>query len=547
MTRFQTLTCPNCGAPLSIPDEHQQYFRCDTCGMALEDTAYEEPTPTIHISVAAPGFDLDQLTAYTQTTRPPQVERRGGCVTLLVLLVLLVGGGVALAVWQFSDAVDGAIDTIDGQLPSSDGYEIYSFASGHPLAAADESNDDLLLLARAADGQRVMYLDFDADPVTRWTTASADAAVGAHDPVAATHGTVFVAAERYIYAFDRLTGTPQFTIGIPDVIAPYCTDCLRIFDGAEPTLTALTSDGTLHAFRAETGAPRWSQRLPSDLTRQIIDIGGHPAVIAGTNGSDGVVRVFDTSSGEPRSEQVPACTDRGGRVTAVDRLLASTDGGFIWIGDDGFDGCAERWAPGATAPTWHTMLPGNPGVVQLQTDDAVLLGDHTVVPGRGALWLIGNDDGSVRVVERPETDEIVPISISTTTLFIAEHSARGSGTWSLVGIPLDDTRPIWQLALDGDILDPDSLVVPNQIGWLAIPVDGSVVVMSVDDRAERVEFSLIDGATGTASTPVLLDVPADPLGLSAIFDIDAGRVTLGINRGVVVVDATSGQIVDTAP
>lgn len=554
MNRFQTLKCPSCGASLGIPDAHQQYFRCEACDTALEDTAYEEPTPDIAVSIAASQLNLDQLMAYSRVAEAidfaeaVQPKRTGaGCLVSLITVLALIGGAIAVAIWAFGDKVEEAINSVENSTSNGPGgYEIYSFASGRLIPSEVGVGDDLLVLARAADGQRVMYIDFEADPVTRWTASSADAAVGADDPIAVTDTMVFIAAERFIYALDRATGTLEYTVGLPDQIASYCVDCLQIFDGSDPMLIVLSSDGTLTGLLAETGASRWATRLPSDSSRQLLSVEGNPVVITGTNGTDGAVQTYDLATGAPIFIQVPTCGASAGRVHPVDSLLSTSDGGFVWVSDDGFGACAQRWAPGAETATWTAELEADPSTMHADALESVILDDWIVVPGRGGFWMV-TDDGSARLVERPETDEIIPVGVTSTGIVIAEHSARGSGTWALVGVPFDPAQAVWQYALTGDHLPPDRLAIPNQRGWFVEPSEDSIVVVDVDDVGETVTFRTLDAATGIAGAPIPIEADGGSFELETVFGYVDGQVLIGADHRVVVADVTSGQIVATAP
>lgn len=415
------------------------------------------------------------------------------------------------------------------------------------LPSETRTGDELLVLARSADGQRVMYLDFDSEPVTRWMASSADAAVGANDPVVATDTMVFVAAERFIYALDRATGTPEYTLGLPDQVATYCRDCVQIFDGDDPMLVVLTADGTLTALRAETGASRWATRLPSDSSRQLLSIGGDPTVITGTDGTDGAVQTYEIDTGQPTFAQVPQCDGPGGRVNAVDYLVPAPDGGYLWVGNAGSDGCVQRWAPGAASATWTTVLDAGSSAVRTDASESSIVGDRLVVPGRGGFWSVSVPDGAVSLVERSETDAIVPVGVMPNGIVIAEESDRGSGGWSLVGVPNDPTTTGWQFALTGEQLLPDRLAVPNQRGWLTGVSGSTVVVVDVDDEAGTITFTMVDTATGLAGEPTLLTTDDGSGDLDAVFRFTDGRITLGIDRRVLVADVTTGEVVIAAP
>ncbi|MEP6298192.1 MAG: PQQ-binding-like beta-propeller repeat protein, partial [Ilumatobacter sp.] len=512
------------------------------------------PTPDIEVSVAQSHPDLDRLVAYSRVAEAIALaeatpRRTGsGCVVSSILVLAIVGGAIAAATWAFGSSVEDALDAIgsEGSEPS-DEYDIYSFASGTMIPSDTEDGDDLLAIARSADGGRVMYLDFDSEPVTRWTAARNDAEVGADDPVAATDTMVFVAADRFVHAFDRATGTPEYTLGLPDQVAPYCLDCVQVFGGQDPTLVVLTTDGTLSAFRAETGASDWATQLPSDASRQLFSTDGNPTVITGVTGSDGVVQTYHRSTGRPTFAQVPSCEGPAGRVHPVDHVLPTSDDGYVWVGDDGFGACVQRWAPGAESASWSMALQADPATMRADSSEARLVQDRLVVPGAGGFWSMSVVDGSARLVERPGTDEIVPVAPSPGGMIIAEHSDRGSGEWSLVGVPDDPEAAVWQYALAGERLVADRLVIPNQRGWFAEALGEDVVVIEVDDVAGSVSFRIVNGATGAAGPPTTLTTGDDPIDVQAVFGYADGRITFAGDRRVFVADVVTGRLVEQAP
>ena len=114
-------------------------------------------------------------------------------------------------------------------------------------------------------------------------------------------------------------------------------------------------------------------------------------------------------------------------------------------------------------------------------------------------------------------------------------------------MPDDPEAPLWEYVLTGDRLLADGLALVNQRGWMTETLDDAIVVIDVDDEAETVTFTSVDGATGVAGTPTPLTWNGDSVEMQAAFDFDDGRITIGSGRRVLVADVTTGDVVATAP
>jgi outer membrane protein assembly factor BamB len=181
-------------------------------------------------------------------------------------------------------------------------------------------------------------------------------------------------AEGYLHAVDPATGNQrwrQFFDGLPEEKPVFADGSLYV--AARTT----SDDGTVLAFDAQSGSPRWSRRLALDKCALHVVAG--TVLVAATN----ALHALDASSGEERwraelTEPTPAvthdrvvyCGDRSGTLHALDlgtgkarwRSQASPDGlrkqpwvdpagGRIYVCDEGYN--LVMVEPGGSGGGWQ--------------------------------------------------------------------------------------------------------------------------------------------------------------------------------------------------
>lgn len=110
--------CASCGAALSIPDQHDRWFKCQYCGTVLEDRSVPEPAatgsspftvqgPSITIASGPVVFDSANLSEYGERSRRWAL----GFTILVFVMTFGIIGAVFWMVWKFLDDVGGLVDT----------------------------------------------------------------------------------------------------------------------------------------------------------------------------------------------------------------------------------------------------------------------------------------------------------------------------------------------------------------------------------------------------------------------------------------------------
>lgn len=551
MARFQRLACPSCGDALDVPVHHEQFFKCATCGATLEDTQYTAPTEQAALSMADlfAQTGIDQATLTTYTARATRTASRAvkvivGVVTLGVL------GGAAAGAYGIYQAVDTSMNSSLGSIGGGgDGFGVYGFSKS-AVFPGEGSTTQVGLVTHGSDGERVIYTDLGAAEPVRWNTPidallPDDASIAPYERLVASSDRVLLTFEDHLYAFDRTTGAVAYQFGMPDAIINYCQDCLRVIAGDR--VAALTAEGTLQVWDASTGTRAWSLRLDGDVPRQLLDIGGNPAVVTRVDDDTYGVRVYDAATGNVVHTQLPACTgEYAARVHAYDGFIELGDGSYIW--HDGTSGdCAQKWSPGADAADWEIVPPDveSLGQASFTDSDPLRAGETLVMTTAAGLAKIDLASGEAEFVEHHEdVDYLDPIALTGDIVVLTEYYSRGTGRSQLVGVDTStpDGRVAWQVALEGSDGSDGSITGEE---WLVAPTAAGVTVASFDVDGDRITFQHVDPATGTSGAPLGIGVEdlmfAEPVGWRD------GNLLLGANDHLIAIDPATATVVETAP
>ncbi|HWL45555.1 MAG TPA: PQQ-binding-like beta-propeller repeat protein [Ilumatobacter sp.] len=547
MARFQRLACPSCGDALDVPTEHAQFFKCATCGATLEDTQYTAPTQQVSVSVAdvfaATTLDATALTAYA--ARAGKVATRAGKVIAAIVTLSVLGsiGAGAYGVYRGVSAGTG----VGGR----GGFNMYNFANS-ALFAGEGSTSEVALAVGGPDKTHLIYVDLGATEQVRWDAAlrdllPTDASIASYERIVASPGQVLLTHHDGLYAFDRTDGTHLYKLGLSDSVTNICADCLRIFGGTRAAI--LTQDGRLRVWDVATGAEVWNKQLPGAVPRQLLDVGGNPAVAVDQpadreDRQRAVLTVFDIVTGEEVHTQAPRCdTDFPRTLGAYDQLVDLGASGYVWLGD-----CPQLWAPGADAPTWlidHEAAAAiKPATFQ---PNPVVTAERIVFAVDDGVASMSRADGSFVVVERNELSTLTPVALVGDTIVAAERSSRGSRRWSLAGIDTTNPQgqamqPAWQLALDGEPGD-DGMITATE--WIVHVTPAGVVVVQFDVGGGTLRFQVVDPATGIAAAPNTLELGG--LMFAEVVGWRDGNLLLGADRHLQAIDPLTATIVAQAP
>jgi hypothetical protein len=544
MARFQRLACPSCGGALDVPTQHDQFFKCATCGSTLEDTQYSAPTQAVSLSLAdvlaQAGLNEIDLPSYAATAT--RAASRVALVAGLVVAALALGG-VGVGVWAATRAVrNSALGTDD------EGFGIYGFTNS-ALLADDGQVAEVALVTNGADGEHLIYVDLGAAEPVRWNTPiaeilPADANVAGYERLIASETRVLMTLEDHLYAFDRTTGSLVYEHGLPDSVVNYCENCLRVLGGTH--LAGLTAEGTLQVRDVATGALAWQTNVPGDVPRHLLDLGGNPAVATKTD-EQGEVTVYHVGDGTVVQNQAVQCGAESSRqIHPFDPLIELDDGGYLWLGGI-FGDCLQRWSPSGTVPDWEVPTPIDPqsnAPADLVAEEALVAGATVVLPSRGGFATVGLTDRSVELFERPDVSELRPIALVGDTVVLVEHNTRGTGRWLLVGVDIAEPSgtPAWQLELDGND-GRDTSITGRE--WVVESTPAGIAIVEFDVDADRVRTRLVDPETGTAGAPATLTI--DDLVFTELVGWRNGHVVIGADDRLLEIDPATATIVASAP
>lgn len=548
MARFQRLACPSCGGALDVPTQHEQFFKCATCGSTLEDTYYTAPTRQVNLSLAdvlaQVGLDEHTLPAYTaRATKSVSKIARGIGIVVTLLLV----GGIGIGVWAATRAVrTGASGGAD------DGFGVYGFANS-ALVTDDGPVGEVALVTNGPDGERLIYVDLGSDEPVRWNTPiadilPADASVAGYERLIASPTRVLMTFEDHLYAFDRATGSLVYEHGLPDAVVNYCENCLRVL--GDTHLAGLTAEGTLQVWDVATGARRWSTNVPGDVPRHLLDAGGNPAVATKTDEHGGAVTVYDVADGTVAHRQPVQCDgERAGAIHPFDPLVELDDGGYLWLGGIS-PACLQRWSPGGTAPDWNvaaTLDPATNAPVALVAEGAIVRGSTVVLPSRTGFATVDVSTGSVDLFTRPDVSKLRPIALVGDTAVVIEYNSRGTGKWLLVGVDTaasadSASGAAWQFELEGDD-GSDGSITDHE--WVVESTPAGIAIVEFDVDGGQLRTRLVDPETGIAAAPATLAI--DDLVFTQLVGWRNGHVVIGADDRLIEIDPATAAIVQSAP
>jgi len=523
----------------------------------LQDTQYTQPTPDISVSLAdvlaRSGFDQTQLTSYTA-----RAAKTAGRAAKVVAGVVSLGvlGGVGAGAWGVYKSIDESIDRAGGLgaiVSGSGGFDMYSF-SNSALLPGEGTVAEVVLITDGPDQEHLVYADLgDADPV-RWDTSlktllPPDASIPGYERIVASPGQVLITYKDRVYAFDRATGTPLYQVELRDSVMNICTDCLRALAGDR--VAALSSDGTLQVWDAATGQNGWKLRLPGDAPRQLLDVGGNPAVIVGQpDAADGeptaLVTVYSAADGTVVHTQAPSCDDGAWRryIRPYDHVVTLADGGYVYLG-----ACPQHWSPGADEPDWKVSvgLATAIGLPAFDNGRALIAGDVIVAATDAGVATVDLSDGTIVEVPRDDVNSVTPIALVGDMIIATEQSSRGSYKWSLVGIDLGDPdgqaqEPVWQVALTGD---PGSEGFITDHEWIVGAVPSGIAVIEFDVDASDLSIRIVDPKSGTTTPARVLDL--DDLLFADVIGWRNGKALIGADDRIYAIDPATASITASAP
>jgi outer membrane protein assembly factor BamB len=426
-----------------------------------------------------------------------------GCV-LLGLVVL----GVVIYL------VTGGTTAVEELAPGkqADALQVYSFGLAHLLPTDNDTQPDVVGVTRNSDdSDRMVYVDFDADPNLRWQSEPlGEGANYVYNPVIADNAFVYMAYKTTLVAFDRRDGTNVWQATLSDEVSNICQDCLQI-SGA--WLVALTADGVLNGINAQTGALTWSVRLMA-TPRQLLGLGEKMAVLDEEDDVVGV-NVYDPTTGTLVQRFVPECPNepfpnRPQTLGIYDPLLVPGAGKNLYIPISSYrPGCIQSWDGATLTQVWQTTMPAE--FVRSLSREPYLLTDEALYLGDGHnLSVVNLSDGAYREVFGDEDYNLVPLAAQDGVLVALAERTRGTRRYSLWGIDTTAGSQLWEyVPAAEDLYEEGSSVVYDEGIWSAgLSLDKVVVLQAFSDPS-FIDFTILNLADGAQTGANRLDLGDD--------------------------------------
>jgi outer membrane protein assembly factor BamB len=522
--------CPNCGAPLGIPHEHERYFKCQFCGTVLEDRASEEEQQTgvFNIRISKEDISAAQQARLQTYTAPPVITsyspsytttamgNRIGCIITIVILFFV---GSILAVTMIPALLaSGALFEVfrsvgieNPEIPFVEdtglgGLQLYNFGPITMLPSDDDTTPDFVSVAGAADNtDRLIYVDLENDPALRWNAVIAgEEGTYVYNQFLGDGTRVYFNMTDRILAFNREQGALLWEAAVADEIQHnVCPGCFQLFGD---TILTLSAGGDLEAWNTETGAQVWHVAL-ADTPRQIVDFGGNPGVLDRVDG-DVSFNVFSLADGTLLEQFVPACPnepfpDSPQKIGIYDMMLGRPDGDGAYFFAGIFDpGCIQYWRPGGDGPIWEATFSADIGR-NIEPENVILTDDTLYIGVTGGAYAVDLASGAFTALHEDGDYDFTPIGARDGVLVLQAERTRGTSRWEIWGLDAALGNVKWTFLPEApDFFDYVSHPLFSEGAWTAGLTPGGLTVVQMYDELPRAIFQTIPLQSGTASAPV---------------------------------------------
>ncbi len=568
---FREHVCPNCGAPLGIPEKHERFFKCQFCGTILEDQATREEQETGVFKIKISQADISSARAArvpVYTTPPVQTSRqpgRLGCV-IGIAVFLLVGGILAaslvpalFAAGTISQVIEeGAVqELIEVDSSGPGGLRLFHYGPGFLLPSDNDTSPDFAGVSSAPESKVYLtYVDFENEPALRWITEmTGEKANNVFNRILADDARLYISYANKIAAYNRTQGTLIWESSLSDEIQHnICQGCFQLFGDSIATLSV---DGTLQAWDSTSGSMSWQAKLEA-TPRQVVDFGGNPGVLDESDGTTGF-KVFNLSDGSVKQQIFPACPNEPfpndpQEVGIYDHVQpVPGDAGAVFFGGFFEPGCAMRWLPGADEPAWMATFDSRI-VSNIKPENLLLTTDVLFIGVRNGTYAIDMASGAFRVLIEDEDYEFFPIDARDGVLIVRVERTRGTRQWEVWGLDAVLGNVKWTYVPDAaGYIDSTSVsgVVSATGEWHAGLTSNGLTVVQIFDDSPHIVFQTISPQSGTASSPVTVDLTDGPGSLQIkVLGWRNNAFWLIVSRGgpmVLVIDVATGEKVSFWP
>ncbi len=533
--RFEIVKCPSCGAPLDLKPGHERTFKCEFCGTTLQDqtTPEDEQTgtfPKLIIQTSTYSPPPPMITYSPGSTPSGGAGRVVGCLVAIIVLATLIPivigvlGATGITLGSIFAVINGekAIDELISGFPEMSGGpesifpvgpDIYSFGALSLLPSDNDTQSDFVGVASLSDDtQRLLYLDFEAEKTQRWQSEPlADEATYIYNQFAANNSFVYFSFKTKLYAFNRADGTTAWQTTLPDEVTNICENCLRV---TGQRVIALTADGTLQAYDAQTGQPVWNVKL-NEQPRQLLILGGNPAV---KDDRDEHVSLFvyNALDGALVHTILPQCAnyifdDDPQEMYIYDPMWALPDGQSVVFGFGTYDPfCVQRWDGATGTMTWEALVSDEESSSGLRPDDGVLITENAMyIPAYQELWSVNLNDGTYQRLVHNEDYDLKPLGVVQETLIVDAYRRIGTARNEVWALEADGTVRWSFVPATEDRMDNLLSEVAYEEGiWTPLIGSDAVYILTAYSEPQRIGFEKISLQDGTSGGQNLQEIPS---------------------------------------
>lgn len=600
---LKSLRCPNCGAPLEF-HKRQTTLRCTFCGShversdeALSDLEQEQmlkvdlttgrvvttpstqarhfvikmqngqpvviasdKPPALASVSAAIGVSTADIPAAGQSKR-----RSGGCGVLLIVilfLALVIGLPLGLAFFNIKQVAQVIQIIFSGDLSDVQGVvatvnkRIYVRPSGAFIPSTTDGSPELVVLTLqypkgGGDGEQHLVALDGTKPRMLWQSETLDKDVYTV-PILANQDFVYTLTGKRLLAFRRADGQTAWMATLSDKIeSSICQECLRLY---ENRIFALSADGTLQAFDAQSGTLLWDFVATEDSPRGLYLLDGRPAFMDRVE-YKGLLRVFDPATGQMKTAQ-PVC-DSGSPsgpeyADWTTPLYMSLDETSFYVVFDSSVPCVQKRDSKTLAETWNTPLSGSP----LYYSSVLIEQDMLYISSDQNIFALNEATGQLEATYTDPDYRLVPLAVTGDSLIVRARRTRGSEQWELWALDakLVNTSKQWTFELnDSPPLDPpDAFVSSISDGksvWTWHLTSSGLTVLrfeaATDDVSHAILLDTINVQTGVAGGTQRIPLNVETIILSApeVLDRRGDVIWLFVEDQIVAFDAATAKFI----
>ncbi len=544
--------CPNCGAPLGIPQKHERFFKCQFCGTVLEDqaTQEEQQTGVFNIKITSEDIAAARMATLPVYSSPPvvtfststvdfeqvgQASRRAGCVItgvvltftlgiILVVLIPILAASGALAVFLSDVGLQDVAEQLGLEDVAQDvglvddsglgGLQIYNFGPVTFLPSDNDTSPDFAGVGSFSDDtDRLIYVDFEASPVMRWSAQVSQEATYVYNTIISSATLVYLTDKSTLFAYNRQNGALAWQAALADEIQyTICEDCVQLMGDA---LVTLTADGTLAAYDAKTGAAKWSVQM-NEAPRQVVNFGGNPGVLDQVVGSEVFFQMVDLASGTPAAPLRVECPNEifsnSPQTPGIyDPVFTSADGSAVYFIAGSYDpGCVQRWNPAARQMVWQAQISTD--VIRSYDLEGVWLADDALYVANGeGVFAISTADGAFRELVTDPDYDFRPLGVQDGVIVVYATRTRGTSRVEIWGVDTTLGNVKWTfIPPEGSRIDNyGTAAISGETQWIAGLASGGLSIVQFTHEPATMIFQLIPLQSGTASSPMTVNVPSD--------------------------------------